>query len=41
MQPITLHAFDGGIHPEENKQQSTQTAVYFLRGECHHQKRAE
>ena len=30
MQPITLHAFDGGIHPEENKQQSTQTAIAQL-----------
>lgn len=30
MQPITLHAFDGGIHPQENKQQSTQTAITKL-----------
>ena len=30
MQPITLHAFDGGIHPQENKHQSTQTAIVTL-----------
>ena len=30
MQPITLHSFDGGIHPKENKQQSTQTAIALL-----------
>ena len=30
MQPITLHSFDGGIHPQENKDQSTQTAIAQL-----------
>jgi electron transport complex protein RnfC len=30
MQPITLHSFDGGIHPQENKYQSTQTAIAQL-----------
>lgn len=30
MQPITLHSFDGGIHPPENKDQSTQTAIAHL-----------
>ena len=30
MQPITLHSFDGGIHPQENKYQSTQTAIAYL-----------
>jgi electron transport complex protein RnfC len=30
MQAITLHSFDGGIHPQENKQQSTQTAIAQL-----------
>ena len=30
MQPITLHSFDGGIHPKENKHQSTQTAIAHL-----------
>lgn len=30
MQPITLHSFDGGIHPRENKQQSTQSAIATL-----------
>ena len=30
MQPITLHSFDGGIHPQENKHQSTQTPIAQL-----------
>ena len=30
MQPITLHSFDGGIHPLENKEQSTQSAIVKL-----------
>ena len=30
MQPITLHSFDGGIHPKENKDQSTQTPIAQL-----------
>lgn len=30
MQPITLHSFSGGIHPQENKQQSTQTPIAHL-----------
>ena len=30
MQPITLHSFDGGIHPQENKHQSTQSAIAQL-----------
>jgi electron transport complex protein RnfC len=30
MQPITLHSFDGGIHPPENKQQSTQSPIVQL-----------
>lgn len=30
MQPITLHSFDGGIHPKENKHQSTQTPIAKL-----------
>jgi len=30
MQTITLHSFDGGIHPLENKHQSTQTAIAQL-----------
>ena len=30
MQPITLHSFDGGIHPQENKDQSTQTPIAQL-----------
>ena len=30
MQPITLHSFDGGIHPQENKQQSTQSPIVQL-----------
>lgn len=30
MQPITLHSFDGGIHPKENKHQSTQQAITKL-----------
>jgi len=30
MQPITLHSFDGGIHPQENKHQSTQRAIVAL-----------
>ena len=30
MQTITLHSFDGGIHPQENKHQSTQTAIAQL-----------
>jgi electron transport complex protein RnfC len=30
MQPITLHSFDGGIHPQENKDQSTQSAIAQL-----------
>jgi len=30
MQPITLHNFDGGIHPKENKDQSTQTPIATL-----------
>lgn len=30
MQPITLHSFDGGIHPAENKDQSTQTPIAQL-----------
>jgi len=30
MQPITLHSFDGGIHPQENKYQSTQSPIVQL-----------
>ena len=30
MQPITLHSFDGGIHPQENKHQSTQNPITQL-----------
>ncbi len=30
MQPITLHSFDGGIHPQENKHQSTQSPIAQL-----------
>ena len=30
MQPITLHSFSGGIHPQENKHQSTQTPITVL-----------
>ena len=30
MNQITLHSFDGGIHPQENKAQSTQTAIAKL-----------
>ena len=30
MQTITLHSFDGGIHPQENKHQSTQTPIVSL-----------
>lgn len=30
MQPITLHSFSGGIHPQENKHQSTQTPITAL-----------
>ena len=30
MQAITLHSFDGGIHPQENKHQSTQTPIAYL-----------
>ena len=30
MQPITLHSFEGGIHPEENKHQSTQSPIAKL-----------
>ena len=30
MQTITLHSFNGGIHPQENKFQSTQTAIAQL-----------
>ena len=30
MQPITLHTFEGGIHPPENKHQSTQTPIATL-----------
>lgn len=30
MQPITLHSFDGGIHPKENKDQSTQSPIVQL-----------
>jgi electron transport complex protein RnfC len=30
MQTITLHSFDGGIHPQENKHQSTQTPIASL-----------
>jgi electron transport complex protein RnfC len=30
MQPITLHSFDGGIHPLENKDQSTQSPIAQL-----------
>lgn len=30
MQPITLHSFDGGVHPAENKDQSTQTPIAQL-----------
>ncbi|MFT4811936.1 MAG: electron transport complex protein RnfC [Marinoscillum sp.] len=30
MQTITLHSFSGGVHPQENKHQSTQTAIAQL-----------
>jgi electron transport complex protein RnfC len=30
MQTITLHSFSGGVHPRENKHQSTQTAIAQL-----------
>lgn len=30
MQPITLHSFDGGVHPQENKHQSTQSPIATL-----------
>jgi electron transport complex protein RnfC len=30
MQTITLHSFNGGVHPQENKHQSTQTAIAQL-----------
>ena len=30
MQPISLHTFEGGIHPPENKHQSTQTPIASL-----------
>jgi electron transport complex protein RnfC len=30
MQPITLHSFKGGVHPAENKDQSTQSPIVQL-----------